>query len=273
MKRRTGTIGTALFYLCLLALVAVIVFPFAWMSFGSLKAGTQLMQIPPDWTGPLTLLNYRKVFGQTDFLFRTLNSFTIALSAVLLGLVLGLPAAHSIARYRRQSLGFVILMVRMIPGISFLLPWFIVYRTVGLLDTYQGIIASHLVLTLPLVIWIMIGFFEDLPSEIEEAAIIDGCTKWQSFVLVALPLCRPGIATAAILSFIFSWNHFLFALVLGGIRTNPLPVTVFQFINYEEIDFGGIYAAATLITAPIIVLVLTIQRQFVEGLTLGGLKG
>src|SRR5690554_258890 len=124
-----------------------------------------------------------------------------------------------------------------------------------------------------MIIWIMIGFFEDLPIELEEAARIDGCTVWKSFYKIMVPLCRPGIITASILAFIFSWNHFLFALILSGSKTNTLPVIVFQFIAYEEINFGGLYAAATLITLPIIVLVLMVQKQFISGLTMGGVKG
>ena len=266
-------IGRTVFYVALAAVLIGFVFPFFWMIFGSLKPGVVLQQMPPDWFYPPTFTNYRNVFVQTAFLFRTFNSLVLATSAVVAGMILGLPAAYSIGRFGRHKLGFAILMVRMIPGISFLVPWFIIYRMLGILDSYFGIIASHLVLTLPLIIWIMIGFFEDVPVEIEEAAIIDGCSKWQSFQRVALPLTRAGITTAFILAFIFSWNHFLFALILSGPRTFTLPVTVFEFMTYEEIDFGGIYAAATLITAPIIALVLLIQNQFVEGLTMGGLKG
>ena len=273
MTSRRNLIGGTVFYITLVMVLLGFVFPFFWMTFGSLKPGVKLQQMPPDWLHPPTFTNYRNVFAQTAFLFRTFNSFVLATSAVIVGMILGLPAAHSIGRYGRHKLGFIILMVRMIPGISFLVPWFIIYRTLGILDSYVGIIASHVVLTLPLIIWIMIGFFEDVPLEIEEAAIIDGCSKWQSFLRVALPLSRAGVATAFILAFIFSWNHFLFALILSGPRTFTLPVTVFEFMTYEEIDFGGIYAAATLITAPIIVLVLIIQNHFVEGLTMGGLKG
>ena len=273
MNRKRSLAGNLVFHLGLTIILLAFVFPFLWMIFNSFKPGVKLMQMPPDWLYPPTMVNYRNVFVQTAFFLRTMNSLILAGSAVTLGLVLGLPAAYSIARYERKLLGFAILMVRMVPGISFLVPWFILYRVLGILDTRVGLVASHLVLTLPLIIWIMIGFFEDVPEEIEEASIIDGCSKWQSFLMIALPLSRAGIATAAILAFIFSWNHFLFALILAGPRTSTLPVTVFEFMTYEEIDLGGIYAAATLITAPILFLVLVIQNQFVEGLTMGGLKG
>lgn len=261
------------FYIGVVTIVIVFGFPFVWMVFSSLKPNVELMNLPPRLLSNFTLDNYRSVFLETAFLSRLVNSLIVSFMAVVAGLLLGLPAAYSIARYKYKKISFGILISRMIPGISFLIPWFIIYRTIGILDTYIGLMISHLVLTLPMIIWIMIGFFEDLPIELEEAARIDGCTVWKSFYKIMVPLCRPGIITASILAFIFSWNHFLFALILSGSKTNTLPVIVFQFMAYEEINFGGLYAAATLITLPIIVLVLMVQKQFISGLTMGGVKG
>jgi multiple sugar transport system permease protein len=264
---------SVIFYLLISLVVIYVVFPFLWMVFGSVKKGEQLLQMPPVWNAPLTIINYLNVLLQTDFLKFTLNSSIISMMAVFFALIIGLPAAYSIARYNLKSIGKVILTTRMIPGISFLVPWFIIFSKMNLIDTYFGVILSHLVLTLPLIIWIMIGFFEELPIALEEAAIIEGCSKWQAFTRISIPLSKTAIITAVILGFIFSWNHFIFALILAGPRTNTLPVTVFEFVGYERIDFGGIYAAAALITAPIIIMVLIIQKHFVEGLTLGAVKG
>ncbi|MBE0479014.1 carbohydrate ABC transporter permease [Candidatus Aerophobetes bacterium] len=273
IRTKKAMLSSVFFYVGVIAIVSIVVFPFGWMLFCSFKPRVELMSLPPHLLSNFTLLNYRNVFTQTPFFSRTLNSFITAISAVGIGMVVGLPAAHAIARYQYRSLAVAILMTRTIPGISFLVPWFIIYTRLGLVDTYIGLVSTHLVLTLPLIVWIMIGFFEDLSPEIEEAARMDGCNKWQAFIKITLPLCRPAIATAAILSFIFSWNHFIFALILTGSKTATLPVTVFHFITYEEIDFGGMYAGATLITFPILVLVLLIQKQFVKGLTMGGVKG
>lgn len=261
-----------LFYIGVILIVLMFCFPFIWMVFSSFKPNVELMNLPPHLISNFTLNNYKNVFLETAFSSRLINSFIVSFMAVAIGLLLGLPAAYSIARYKFKKISFGILISRMIPGISFLIPWFIIYRKIGIIDTYIGLIISHLVLTLPMIIWIMIGFFEDIPNELEEAARIDGCNVWMSFYKIAVPLCRPGIATACILGFIFSWNHFLFALILSGTKTNTLPVIVFQFMAYEEINFGGLYAAATLITLPIIILVLMIQKQFVTGLTMGGVK-
>ena len=262
-----------IFYTLILLVILVFIFPFIWMLFCSLKPLVSLLEMPPDFYSSFTLSNYQNVFYETDFFFRLFNSFLIAFFAVLVGLILGLPASYALSRKKNKTVGIAILFIQMVPGISLLVPWFAMYRYLGILDTYHGLIGSHLVLTIPLIVWILVGFFEDIPVELEDAARIDGCNKLQALIKVIIPLSKPGIATASILSFILSWNHFLFALILSGPNTIGLPITVFEFITYEEIDFGGMYAASVLITAPIIILVLCIQKQFVGGLTIGGLKG
>jgi len=262
-----------LFYALVILVVGVFIFPFGWMVFGSFKANVDLLNLPPRLFSGFTLQNYGSVFLKTNFVSSLINSTIVSGGAVLVGLVLGLPSSYAIARYKYRTAAFGILFTRMIPGISLLVPWFILYRQIGTLDSYPGLIASHLVLTLPMIVWIMIGFFEDIPADIEESALIDGCGRWKAFYKIALPLVKPGIVTSAILGFIFSWNHFLFALILSGSRTRTLPVIVFQFIQYEEINFGGLYASATLITLPVIVFVLVVQKQFISGLTIGGVKG
>jgi multiple sugar transport system permease protein len=147
------------------------------------------------------------------------------------------------------------------------------FTQVRLVDTHLALILTHLILTLPLTIWIMVPFFEDLPRDMEEAALIDGCSWYGVLWRIAMPLTKPGAVAAAILSFIFSWNNFLFALILGGERTRTLPVAVFQFMTFEEVNWGAVAAAATLICLPVILLALVIQRHLVSGLTLGGIKG
>ena len=128
-------------------------------------------------------------------------------------------------------------------------------------------------MALPLVLWVMIGFFEDVPGELIEAARIDGCSHWAAFLRVALPLAKPGIVATGILSFIFSWNNFLFSLIIAGFKTHTLPIAVYSFLSYEEINWGGLTAAATIITLPVLVLALFVQKHIVRGLTMGALKG
>ena len=263
----------ALFYLGLVLVLGVFVFPFLWMALNSFKTHDQITEYPPVFLFTPTLENVRNVFAQGQFVRYTWNSVVVSFGAVGLGMLLGLPAAYAIARYRQRGFAFGILVCRMIPGIAFLVPWFIVFRFLGLLDSYFGLILAHLVITVPLITWIMIGFFEEVPIELEEAARIDGCSRAGVFLRIALPLVRPGLVSAGILALIFAWNSFLFPLILAGVETKTLPVLVYSFMTFDFLDLGGIYAASTLITLPVVVMVLAVQRHFIRGLTIGGVKG
>ncbi|MFM7418136.1 MAG: carbohydrate ABC transporter permease [Alphaproteobacteria bacterium] len=272
--RRAGRImRRALFYLGLVLVLGVFVFPFFWMVLNSFKTHDQITEYPPVFLFTPTLENVRNVFAQGQFVRYTWNSIVVSFGAVGLGMLLGLPAAYAIARYRQRGFAFGILVCRMIPGIAFLVPWFIVFRFLGLLDSYFGLIVAHLVITVPLITWIMIGFFEEVPIELEEAARIDGCSRAGVFLRIALPLVRPGLVSAGILALIFAWNSFLFPLILAGVETKTLPVLVYSFMTFDFLDLGGIYAASTLITLPVVVMVLAVQRHFIRGLTIGGVKG
>jgi multiple sugar transport system permease protein len=248
------------------------VFVFLWMAMGALKTQVQNTASPPLWIFQPTFENFRKVFIANQFLKYIQNSLMVSGGATLLALALGLPAAHAIARYRQRGLAVGILVARMAPHLSYVVPFFILFQKLGWIDTYASMILSHLIITLPMVVWIMIGAFEDVPLELEEAARIDGCSRWRVFTRISLPVCRTALATATILSFIFSWNNFIFALILTGPERRTLPVAVFNFISGDEIDWGGLSAAATLITLPILLLILFVQRHIVQGMTAGGLK-
>lgn len=272
--RRAGRImRRVLFYFGLILILGVFVFPFFWMALNSFKTHDQITEYPPVFFFAPTLENVRNVFAQGQFVRYTWNSVVVSFGAVGLGMLLGLPAAYAIARYRQRGFAFGILVCRMIPGIAFLVPWFIVFRFLGLLDSYFGLIVAHLVITVPLITWIMIGFFEEVPIELEEAARIDGCSRAGVFLRIALPLVRPGLVSAGILALIFAWNSFLFPLILAGVETKTLPVLVYSFMTFDFLDLGGIYAASTLITLPVVVMVLAVQRHFIRGLTIGGVKG
>jgi len=249
------------------------VFVFLWMVMGALRTQVQNTAFPPIWIFTPTFENFRKVFVANQFLKYIENSLIVSGGATLLALALGLPAAHTIARYRKRGLAVGILVARMAPHLSYVVPFFILFQKLGWIDTYGSMILSHLIITLPMVVWIMIGAFEDVPLELEEAARIDGCSRWQVFTRISLPVCRTGLATATILSFIFSWNNFIFALILTGPERRTLPVAVFNFISGDEIDWGGLSAAATLITLPILLLILLVQQHIVKGMTAGSLKG
>ena len=268
------------------ALVILIMLPFMavflLMVMASFKNQLQNTAIPPMLFFQPTFANYSNVFfcptcwftGAGNIVPRLLsNSLVVALGSTGLGLILGLPAAFGIARFKMQRLAIAVLIARMIPGITLLLPWFIVFSRLRLVGTYAGLILAHLIVTLPLITWIMIGFFEDVPTEIEDAALIDGCSLFDVFIRVALPLVRSGIACAAILAFIFVWNTFMFALVLSRPETRTVPVGVMVFVNDVLIDWGRMTAVAVIVTLPVMLLALLVQRYIVTGLTMGGVKG
>ena len=262
-----------LFYALLVLLFLPFFFVFAWMIMGAFKTQVQNTAIPPLFVFKPTLINFQTVFQRNPMWQFLLNSIIVGAGATLLALIFGLPAAYSIARYKQQRLATAILVARIMPGISYLVPWFIMFSKLKLIGSYTALILAHLLVTLPMTIWLMIGFFEDIPKELDEAALIDGCNVWQAFVKISLPLTKPGIAASAILSFIFSWNNFLFSLVLSNQQTRPLPVAVFSFISYTQIDWGGLNAAATVVTLPVLIMILFVQQHMVRGLTLGSVKG
>lgn len=263
---------SALVQLVVLAIAIAYLFPFYWMVLSSLKTQLQNTEFPPLFLFTPTGDNYRTVFVNNPFALYLWNSVLVGFGSTVLGLVLGLPAAYAIARFKAEGAAIAVLLARIAPGIAYLVPWFIIFSQLGLIGSYTAIILSHLTVGLPLTIWIMIGFFEDVPLELEESAVIDGATRFQIFLRVAMPIVRPGVATAAILSFIQSWNTFMYSVVLADSDTRTLPVAVFGFLSYSGFDWGSLTAAATVITVPVMLLALIVQRHIVGGLTVGGVK-
>lgn len=271
-KGMIKALKTTLFYAGAVALCLPPLFVFIWMILTGLKTGIQNISYPPEFIFPPTLENFRAVFQQHNFFRYLMNSLVIATLSTAISLVVGLPAAYSIAKYRQNKIGILILIARMTPFVSYLLPWYIIFRYLKLIDTFTALTLTHLIITMPMVIWLMVSFFESMPAELEDAAMIDGCSRSQSFIRIVLPLVRNGIATAAIMSFIFSWNQFLFSLILSGPKTKTVPVAVYNFISYGKIDWAGIGAAATLIVLPVSVFAFFVRKSIVQGLTMGALK-
>jgi multiple sugar transport system permease protein len=247
--------------------------PFLWMILASFKTQVQILDTSKIFEITANFSNYINIFKEYSFLKFIMNSFIVGIGATIFGLILGLPAAYAIAKYKQQGLGLLILVARIVPGISFLIPWFIIFSKMGLIDTYTALILSHMLVTMPFIIWVMIPFFEGLPHELEESARVDGCSIPVAFIRVLLPISGPGIVTAAILAFIFSWNNFMFSLILAGENTKTLPIAIFNFISYSEINWGGLMAASVTITAPVLILALSAQRYIIAGLTGGSVKG
>jgi multiple sugar transport system permease protein len=271
IRRTAGKIG---FGLSVFALISPAILVFLWMLSLAFKNEVDNTAFPPVFIpNPPTLDNFRDVFEKNDFLSYAWNSIVVSFSATGLALLLGVPAGFGIAKSKASKAAALIMVARVTPGLSYLIPLFLIFQWLGLTGTLAPIIITHLVITVPIVVWVMIGFFEGLPSELEEAALVDGATIWQAFRYVALPLARPGITVATILSFIFSWNNFIFGVVLAGRTTRTLPVAIYNVLTFEQISWGPLAAAALLVTAPVLLLTLLMQKEIVAGLTAGGVKG
>jgi multiple sugar transport system permease protein len=255
----------------MIAIVAPFFFIFFFMFWNSLKPDYLFFE-PGTWVFDPMWSNYIDVYEQSDLVRNIGNSLIISSLATLIGLACGLLTAYTVARYNLQKLAMAILLTRMVPYITALVPFWIVYKHVGLLNTYTGLILSHLVITIPFGVWIMIGFIEDIPKDLEEAAWIDGASRTQAFLKVVLPLATPGMVATAILCFIFSWNNFQLALVLGGFDVTTAPVSVFKYADPEAGGSGQMMAAATMVTIPVFFIVLAIQKQLAAGLTVGGIS-
>lgn len=266
-------LGEAGVYASIIILISPSILFFLWMLSLSLKNEADNTAYPPvfiPW--PPTLGNFIDVFAKNDFLTYTINSVIVSFSATGLALLFGVPAAYGIAKTRAVKSAVLILVARVTPGLSYLIPLFLMFQWLGMLGTLGPLVITHLVITVPIVVWVMIGYFEGLPVALEESALVDGATIWQAFRYVSVPLARPGIMVATILSFIFSWNNFIFGVVLAGRTTRTLPVAVYNVLTFEQISWGPLAAAALVVTAPVLLLTLFMQKEIVAGLTAGGVK-
>lgn len=258
--------------------VAALLFggPILFMVWSAFRSNVDIVGSVFNITSPLTLENFTNLFEQYPFIYYIRNSFIIAGGSTLLGLTLGVPAAYVIVRRRLALVGFGTLLARMAPGVLFVVPLFMFSIQIGAPSNvplnFLLLIAAHLIITLPLCIWLLIPFFEEIPISLEEAAMIDGCSVWQRFFRIALPMAAPGLAVAVILSFIFSWNYFLFALALANSDTLPLTVIAFNFIGQGSSDYGGLMAATTIISLPAFLLTIFAQRWLVRGISGGAVK-
>jgi multiple sugar transport system permease protein len=261
---------TVLTHVAFILVIAPFFFVFFYMVWSSLKPD-YLFYEPGTWLFEPTLFHYRNVIEQSDLLANITNSLIVSTAASAIGVICGIMTAYTIARYKLRKLAMAILITRMIPYITALIPLWMMYRWFDLLNTYTGLVLSHLVITIPFGVWILIAYIEDIPRDLEDAALIDGATRTHVFWKIVLPLSRPGIIATAILCFIFSWNNFQLALVLGGIDVNTAPVTVFKFAGAETGSMGAMMAAATLVTIPVLLVVMFVQRHM-AGFTAGGIS-
>ena len=266
--RRTG------FWLSVVVIVSPAILVFLWMASLSLKNELDNSTYPPIFIpDPPTLANFIQVFEQNAIGRYLWNSIVVSGGATLVALLVGVPAGFGIARAGARRLTVLILIARMTPALSFLIPLYTVFQFLHLNNTLSALVITHLVITVPIVVYIMAGHFETLPRELEEAALIDGGSVWTTFRHVALPLARPGIVVGAILAFIMSWNNFIFGAVLSNRETRTLPVAVYNVLTFEQLAWGPLAAAAIIVTLPVLLLTIVIQKEIVTGLAQGSVKG
>lgn len=251
----------------------LIMAPTVWMVLSSFKPSFEVTAYPPTLVFSPTLDNYVELTRTTPFLSYALNSFIVTVGSTTLGLLFGIPAAFAVSWTRITWPAILTLAARMAPGTLFLLPWYVMFRQVGMIGSYTALILSHAVITLPIVIWVLLPSFDGIPRSVFEAAQVDGCSVTRILWRIALPLVASGVAVSAILAFVFSWNYFLFALVLSNGDTKTLIAAAFNFIGEGSTQWGALMAAATLIALPPLVLAALVQRWLVSGLTLGAVKG
>lgn len=264
-------------YAALAALTVAFLFPLVWVLGLSLKTRLQVFADPPLFVWSPTLENYATVLQRSDFVQAFVNSMVVSTGAVMLSLCVGVPAAYAIARFPfrgRTFLFFGLLAMRMLPPIAVLLPMYILFSKLGLTTTRFSVILAYTTFSLPLVVWIMRGFFEDLPRELEESAWVDGASRQAAFVHVVLPLIRPGLVAASILCLQLAWNDFLFAAVLTNNNSRTLPVLMAAFTGGDSgTDWGGMTASGVLVILPVIIFSFAAQRHLVAGLSSGAVKG
>jgi len=260
-----------------LLLVFGLVFPVYWTIASSFAPETTLFEVPPIVPTQFTLDHYRALFDQRQFWLPMRNSLVVASATTVLAIVVATLAAYALTRLQFRGRTFllaVVLAVSMLPQVSLVPPLYLGLRAAHLLDTYAGLVLPYLSFALPLSIWLLVGYFRQLPSEIEDAALIDGASRMQALRHVVLPLAWPGIATAAILTFLYCWNEFIFALSFTlGPERQTAPVAIALFRGRYQVPWGEILAAAVVTTLPVVAVVVAFQRRIVEGLTAGAMKG
>ena len=252
-------------------------FPVLWALLTSFKTERDVLAYPPKLIFTPTLASYADVlFGSASVLPNLGSSLVVASLATALAMLIAIPAAYALARLEfpaKRGTGFYVLATQMLPPVGLIVPYYLVMQKLAVLDTYAGLIVIYLTFSLPFAIWLLVSYFEDIPREMEEAALLDRASRLRALWHVILPQVRGGIAVTAIFVFLNAWNEFLFAVVLGGNRVRTVTVAMFNFISVEQTLWAKLAASAVLAMAPVILLGLLAQRHIVKGLTVGAVKG
>ncbi|MFC1412080.1 carbohydrate ABC transporter permease [Streptacidiphilus sp. N1-12] len=263
-----------------LAFAVVMGFPIYWMVLTTVKSNTDLLkQNPTFWPSHFNFSSYSTIFNDPNFLPDLGNTALITLGAVILGLVVGFLAAVAVARFRFRGRNFFIvsmLVVQMVPLLSLVIPMFLILKSAGLYDEIFGVIIAYLVFTIPYVVWTLRSFIVNIPQELDEAAMVDGCTRWGAFFRVVLPLTVPGLITTGVYCWIQAWNEFIIAntmLVSNNKQTSMVWLTSYAASPTHSADYGSQMAGALLVSLPVIILFVIFQKRVASGLTAGAVKG
>lgn len=262
-------------YFLLVIVVVVWVVPFAWMVLSSFKPGDMIIDPRLILLFKPTLEHYRTVFLSHDFPRYLLNSLLVSGGTTVLTMVSGTLAAYSLSRFRTGGRLYAnwVLFTRLVPPAVLVIPFYLMFRAMGLINTVWALILADCTISLSFVIWTMRGFFDEIPTELEEAAMIDGCTKLESLWRVTLPLVRPGLVATVIFTLLFTWNEFLYGQTLGiAPSAKTLPVAAGDYVTGYANNWGPVFATGTVIMLPVLVVVFFLQKHIVRGLTLGGIK-
>lgn len=275
---RRSKASFALIYVCSALVAAVCLFPFLWMWVSSIKELRELYTIPPVWIPAMpTLENYRTVLFESNIPRYFLNSLIISFGATGLALFIAIFAAYGFARFKFRGKTFYqsfVLIGQLLPTAAIIVPLFVTLRTLGLVNTYLGLILVYMIITLPLAVWMLTSYFRAIPVELEEAAIIDGSSRIGVLFRITLPLSIPGIIAVLVYSFVTTWNEFIFALTFAtDSSVKTLPIGLAEFTTEFNTDWGAVMAASMIMTVPIAVLFLSMQRLFIGGMTAGATKG
>lgn len=280
MKRRKKgekALNGVVYFLLILVLMITII-PIGWVLSTSVKTTTEVFANPPRWIPDvLTIENYKTVFLDSEIPRAFLNSVIVGLLTSLIALLLGGSSGYAFARFQFRGSKFLslfMLISQMLPLTVLMIPMYYMENEIGLIDTKIGLAIAHLVISLPLVTWMAKGYFKGIPKEIEEAATVDGCSTMQTLTKIVLPLLKPALVATGIYAFISSWNEYALANVLTrSEQSRTVPIALNEFSSFFKVDWGSTMAAAMIITVPVIIAFMLVQKQFVEGLAAGAVKG
>jgi multiple sugar transport system permease protein len=275
IARRRINLMTILLNLVSPLIVFAFLFPYLFMVMSAFKSNLETFAYPPVWIFKPTLENFRVIFDEMHIFFYMKNSTLISLASTLLTMIVAIPATYSFARFRfsfKEPIAYGFLFLQMVPGISIVFSLFYIARITNLYDTYIYLIICYLLWNIPYAIWMLRGFVESIPVDLEDQAMVDGCSRFKAFLLVTLPLMAGGLAATSILIFIGVWNEFPLAFFLTSTKARTMPTTIGFFRTYADIKWGPMFATATIGTLPVIIFSLLVRRYFISALTFGAVK-